>query len=76
MISMVTVGLFFIVAGWYIQFKATKKKKFLLQKNFLLLYAIGTALLTLYSLGEFGPATILNAASAFLAFSISRKMGK
>lgn len=73
---MVTVGLALITAGWYIQLKATKKKHFNLQKNFLLLYAVGAALLTLYSLGDFGLPTVFNAASAIMAFLIWRKMGK
>jgi hypothetical protein len=73
---MVTVGLMFIVAGWYLQLASAKKKKFVLRKNFLLLYAIGSGLLTLYSLGGFGIPTVLNAASALFAFLIYRKMGK
>lgn len=73
---MVTVGLALIVAGWYLQLASAKKKKFTLQKNFLLLYAAGAALLTLYSLGEFGLGTILNAASAVMSFLLYKKMGK
>lgn len=74
MLTMVNVGLLCIVIGWYIQLAATKKKKFTLQKNFLLFYAVGAGFLTLYSLGEFGLGTLLNAATAIMAFMVYKRM--
>lgn len=74
MLNLVTVGLGCIAIGWYIQLAASKKKKFVLQKNFLLLNAVGAAFLTLYSLGDFGLATILQASVATLSFLLYRRL--
>ncbi len=70
-------GLLCIVAGWVVQFRSSSKKKPFLDKNFLLLYAIGAGLLVLDSLPSIlSLPVILNAISAVLAGALFWRMQK
>lgn len=71
---MADLGLLVIAVGWFLQYQAKGNK---LTTNFLILYIVGVVLLILDGfVHNFGLSSLLNLASAVLAFLVYRNLSK
>jgi drug/metabolite transporter (DMT)-like permease len=71
---MADLGLLVIAIGWFLQYQVKSNK---LTTNFLILYIIGVILLILDGfVHNFGLSSLLNLATAILAFLVYKNLSK